>query len=70
MTASSLPPWDPDEYDRRIERERQADKRLRRLPQPLPITPADRKKVLAYPLRQDAEPTRLLGRKKRRKEAD
>jgi hypothetical protein len=62
---SALPPWDPDEYDERIKAERLQDKRNRAEYRLLPLKPEERKQILAHPLRDDPNPTRLLGRRKR-----
>lgn len=67
MTTSSLPPWDPDEWDRRIRAER---KEAQRQVHPAVIPLADQKKILGYPLREEPNPTQLLRRKRRKKEAD
>lgn len=70
MSTSSLPPWDPDEWDRRIRDLRKQERREHRTVQPSPIPPADQKKILGYALRDEPNPTQLLGRKRRKKEAD
>ncbi|MCP3422974.1 hypothetical protein [Nocardioides pinisoli] len=68
-TPASPPPWDPDEYDRRIERERE-EARRKVFSALVPL--ADQKKILGYPLRDEPNPTQLLGRPRRpkKKEAD